>query len=83
MAIDQRSETERVVEVSLRMARTPELSSVGLIVRGERAAGARPRGRVVRERVRPGVLMAFGCVAREAPARDAFALGRIVREPHP
>jgi hypothetical protein len=83
MAIDQRAETERVVEVSMRMARTPRLSTIGRVVREEPGARTRSRGRVVRERVRPGVLMAFGCVVREEAARNGYALGRILREPHP
>ncbi|HTI32208.1 MAG TPA: hypothetical protein VL422_00945 [Miltoncostaea sp.] len=83
MAIDQTSDAERVVEISLRMAPTPRLSTIGRVVREEPGADARPRGRVVHERVRPGVLMTFGCVVREEAARDGYALGRIVREPHP
>lgn len=83
MAIDQPPGPERVVEISLRMAPAPGLSTIGRVVRDESAAAARPRGRVIRERVRPGVLMAFGCVVREEAARDGYALGRIVREPHP
>jgi hypothetical protein len=83
MAIRRRTEAERIVEISLRMARATELATTGRVVREDPAADCRPVGRVTREEVRPGVLMSFGCVVRQAPAQDARALGRVVRKPHP
>jgi hypothetical protein len=83
MAIDQEAGTERVVEVSLRMARAKELSTLGRVVRVEPDADARPMGRVLRERVRPGSLLAFGCVVRERPTAGTSAQGRVPRVPHP
>jgi len=82
-AIDGEPGAERVVEVSLRMARAKELSALGRVVRVQRADGARAKGRVLHDRVRPASLMTFGCVVREAPTAGTYVRGRVPREPRP
>jgi hypothetical protein len=80
MSIDQEPGGERIVEVSLRMK---ELSTLGRVVRLEPDTDPQRTGRVVRERVRPGSLLAFGCVVREPYTPGTYAKGRVPREPHP